>query len=196
MHRAMSERRFHHGNLRADLLALAAQRIEETGHEALSLRELAAALGVSPAAPYRHFASKDELLQAVAIGAVEELRLAYLDAMAAEASPMARFRMACRSYLDLGERRPQAFRLLFMSENYLQPGKTDEPQPSYALFVDLAAEAFGLRDRHAAEIAALASWSTLHGFVVIRMDSRVSARTHDAETLEAVLDRACGVNPA
>ena len=58
---------YHHGNLRKELLDRAAHVIAEQGIEALSLRALSRDLGVSHAAPSRHFADKAELLRALAI---------------------------------------------------------------------------------------------------------------------------------
>ncbi|MCS5717298.1 TetR/AcrR family transcriptional regulator [Herbiconiux sp. CPCC 205763] len=57
---------YHHGNLRPALLERAAQTIETDGVESLSLRQLARDLGVSHAAPGRHFRDKQALLDALA----------------------------------------------------------------------------------------------------------------------------------
>src|SRR5689334_12922453 len=57
---------YHHGNLRAALLAEAVRVLAEADAATLSLRDLARRLGVSHAAPYRHFADKDALLAAIA----------------------------------------------------------------------------------------------------------------------------------
>lgn len=57
---------YHHGQLRPELLKLAARRIEELGVPGLSLRELARELGVSHSAPRRHFLDKQALLDALA----------------------------------------------------------------------------------------------------------------------------------
>jgi AcrR family transcriptional regulator len=60
-------RPYHHGNLRSALLAQAEKVISEQGVDALSLRELARAVGVSHGAPRRHFADKQALLEALAV---------------------------------------------------------------------------------------------------------------------------------
>src|SRR5436853_260736 len=57
---------YHHGNLRRELLDRAAHVIAEQGVEALSLRALALELGVSHAAPARHFKDKAGLLRVLA----------------------------------------------------------------------------------------------------------------------------------
>jgi len=69
----VSERPYHHGNLRAALLAAAEQTLSQEGAGELSLRELARQVGVSHAAPRRHFAGKQALLDALAEDGFERL---------------------------------------------------------------------------------------------------------------------------
>src|SRR5947209_2974095 len=68
-------RPYHHGNLRAELLAAAEQTVRERGVEALSLRELARRVGVSHGAPRRHFADRQALLDALAQAGFDRLGL-------------------------------------------------------------------------------------------------------------------------
>lgn len=62
----MSDRPYHHGNLRTALLDQAEQTVRERGVRELSLRELARDVGVSHAAPRRHFPDRQALLDALA----------------------------------------------------------------------------------------------------------------------------------
>ncbi len=62
----MTERPYHHGNLRTALLAQAERIVRERGVQELSLRELAREVGVSHGAPRRHFADRQALLDALA----------------------------------------------------------------------------------------------------------------------------------
>jgi AcrR family transcriptional regulator len=62
----MSGRSYHHGNLRAALLAEAERTLREQGIDQLSLRDLARQAGVSHTAPRRHFADRQALLDALA----------------------------------------------------------------------------------------------------------------------------------
>lgn len=64
--RDVTQRPYHHGNLRSALLAQAEQTIRENGVEQLSLRDLARQVGVSHGAPRRHFADRQALLDALA----------------------------------------------------------------------------------------------------------------------------------
>lgn len=59
----MSEKPYHHGNLRNSLIEAGIELINDKGEDGLSLRKVAAFCGVSHSAPYSHFKNKDELLQ-------------------------------------------------------------------------------------------------------------------------------------
>ena len=74
-------RSYHHGNLRAELLEHAEAVLAEGGE--LSLRELARQVGVSHAAPRRHFPDKQALLDALALDGFERLGAALTDALVA-----------------------------------------------------------------------------------------------------------------
>jgi AcrR family transcriptional regulator len=62
----MADRPYHHGNLRTALLAEAERTLREQGIGQLTLRDLARQAGVSHAAPRRHFADRQALLDALA----------------------------------------------------------------------------------------------------------------------------------
>jgi AcrR family transcriptional regulator len=69
----MADRPYHHGNLRAALLEGAERALARGGVQELSLREVAREIGVSHAAPRRHFAGKQALLDALAEDGFERL---------------------------------------------------------------------------------------------------------------------------
>jgi AcrR family transcriptional regulator len=76
-------RSYHHGNLRAALLESAERTLARRGVSELSLRELAREVGVSHAAPRRHFADKQALLDALAEDGFERIGRELDEAMAA-----------------------------------------------------------------------------------------------------------------
>ena len=65
-------RTYHHGNLREALIEAALRLIREKGPAGFTIAEAARAAGVSPAAPYRHFRDRDELMADVAKRGFEE----------------------------------------------------------------------------------------------------------------------------
>ncbi|MGV9937029.1 TetR/AcrR family transcriptional regulator [Streptomyces olivaceoviridis] len=69
----MKSRPYHHGDLPATLLAHAERMVRQRGWDAVSLREIARDIGVSPAAPSRHFKSKQALLDALALTGFQRL---------------------------------------------------------------------------------------------------------------------------
>jgi AcrR family transcriptional regulator len=79
--RTSRDGRYHHGDLKAALVDGAIELIAERGMRGFSLAELSRRLGVTVAAPYRHFADRDELLAAVAVRAL----YAFADALAGQA---------------------------------------------------------------------------------------------------------------
>src|SRR5690606_39152368 len=63
----LSNSPYHHGTLRQTILEVALKILARDGASGLSLRDLARVIGVSPAAPYRHFDSRAALLEALAV---------------------------------------------------------------------------------------------------------------------------------
>jgi AcrR family transcriptional regulator len=119
-------RSYHHGNLRSALLDCAERSLSRSGASELSLRELAREVGVSHAAPRRHFADKQALLDALAEDGFERLGRELDGAMAVAGSSLreqlgafarayVRFATAHGALLELmfaGKHRPGADRLL------------------------------------------------------------------------------------
>ena len=71
MSTSKDEPRYHHGDLRRALVAGGLVLLEEKGASALGLREIARLVGVSAAAPYRHFADRKALLDQAGLAARE-----------------------------------------------------------------------------------------------------------------------------
>ena len=104
---------YHHGNLREAVLERAAEVVAEQGVEALSLRSLARDLGVSHAAPSRHFADRAALLRALAKAGFERsVERMQAGAEAAGSSPVARYRALGRSYVRFAVEDPALFRAM------------------------------------------------------------------------------------
>jgi AcrR family transcriptional regulator len=76
-----SARTYHHGDLRTAILGAASELLREQGVDRISLRECARRVGVSHAAPYRHFANKEALVAALAAEGFDRLREAGAKAM-------------------------------------------------------------------------------------------------------------------
>ena len=109
----MSERPYHHGNLREALLAAAVELIAEAGPAGFTLREAARRAGVSHNAPYRHFRDKDELVAAVAAQGFDELTQAMSKAAAKRKTTLDRLESSGLAYVGYALDRPQHFTVMF-----------------------------------------------------------------------------------
>ncbi len=105
--------RYHHGDLRRALVTAALEAVAAGGVDALNLRDLARHLGVSPGAPYRHFADKDALLAAVADDIAARFT-AELDAAqrAAPPDPLSQYRAVGIAYVTFACEHPAHFRVM------------------------------------------------------------------------------------
>jgi AcrR family transcriptional regulator len=120
-----STRPYHHGNLRQALLGAAEAALESRGVQHLSLRELSRELGVSHASPQRHFATKQDLLDALAIMGFERLSSALARAAEARGQDFnARLTKAASAYVGFALKHPALFALMF--EAKLRPGMIPE----------------------------------------------------------------------
>ena len=122
---------YHHGDLKRALLDETARILREEGEDALSLRRLAANLGVSRTAPYNHFKNKDALLSAVA----EEGFSRYAATMKAaqKRSRMldgrGRTYAVVRAYIDFARKNPEYYYLMYGG----RPWSSVDPQNPLAL---------------------------------------------------------------
>ena len=104
---------YHHGNLRKVLLDRAAAVIAEQGIEALSLRALARDIGVSHAAPARHFRDKADLLRALATeGNHRLLDYVLAAADAAGTDPLVRYNALGQAYVRFSLEFPASYRTI------------------------------------------------------------------------------------
>jgi AcrR family transcriptional regulator len=111
-------RPYHHGNLRSELLERAERTLSERGAGELSLRELAREVGVSHAAPRRHFRDKQALLDALAQDGFERLGRELDEAVnAAHGDFGARLAAFGRTYVRFATRNPALLALMFAGKH-------------------------------------------------------------------------------
>ena len=113
---ASKKRGYHHGNLREALVDAAMRLIGEKGAGGFTIAEAARAAGVSPAAPYRHFRDRDELMADVAKRGFEafttRLRLAW---NGGRPTPREALMRVGHAYLDFARQEPAAYAAMFES---------------------------------------------------------------------------------
>jgi AcrR family transcriptional regulator len=179
-------RGYHHGDLRAALLAAAEDELAENGVEGFTLRGCARRAGVSHAAPAHHFKDVRALLTEVAAGGFE--RLTDLTAGFGAAAPKGTIEHLveiARGYVTFALRHPAQFRLIFRgdrldgsNERYRAAGEA-----AFRVPVEAVAAYFRSADPMAdPELAArvVGLWSLVHGFSDLMFDRNVGG---DRKTL-------------
>jgi AcrR family transcriptional regulator len=188
-------RRYHHGDLRNALVGTATALAREGGPEALVLREVARRTGVSAAAAYHHFASHEDLVQAVKAQSLELLAERMRAAVAEQAattragSPDAaeagrrQVRALGRAYLQFAAEEPGLYRVTFGPRGRWPAAGTSGPEPAdtgpFRLLAgaldELAAADPGVAKRRAG--LEYVVWASLHGIAVFLLEGPLVTAT-------------------
>lgn len=155
----MSEKPYHHGDLRAALLAAGEEELTEKGVEGFSLRSVAKRAGVSHAAPAHHFGDTNGLLTALAAEGFTHFQDT-LDAREVGAvDDRDRAVRAGFGYLEFAIARPALFRLIFSSArpDFASADLSKAAGRAYDHLVGLVAVLGG------GDADVLALWATSHG---------------------------------
>ncbi len=183
--------RYHHGDLRAALVAEARQVVETAGPEGLSLRGVAKAAGVSQAAPYHHFKDKQDLLAAVAVDGFrafgQEMARHAARAETDKDDPMTGFQGLGVGYVTFALKNPALFALMhgptFQGDGE-HPAVTQARQASAAPLIAAVGACLPNATEHEKMAACAAAWSLVHGMATLCQDGRLSWML-DLEDLDA-----------
>lgn len=162
-------RGYHHGNLKEALVRAALDLIAEKGPSGFTFAEAARSAGVSPAAPYRHFRDRDDLLVDVARRGFEQFEAALRGAWDdGRPNSLAALDRVGKAYLQFARTEPAYYAAMF--EASIPPGASPElaqaaerafsviREATETLVADLPA-----KDRPPALMVALHVWSLAHG---------------------------------
>lgn len=182
---------YHHGDLRSALIAEARRELETAGVHDMSLRQLARAVGVSEAAPSRHFDGKKGLLAAIAASGFRDLIVLRRQALARVDGSLARAYEMMRIYVRFAQDHKGLFDLM-IGPRVL--GKTE-----YAELADASNESFELfaasfrdyaRDHGwtAADMTLVthAAWSVEHGLATLIIGDRMNAEDRPVDVEQVI----------
>lgn len=171
---------YHHGNLRRDLVKGALELLAEGGPAHLTLRGAARRAGVSPAAPYRHFADKRELLAAVAEEGFRALHDYSIQAMGQGGSAAERLRLHGLAYVRFAIEHPAHYRVMFGPEIPDKRLYATLHAAASECFEDLresvrACQAQGVLSGAEVDFHAIRSWALVHGLASLFIDGQLGA---------------------
>jgi AcrR family transcriptional regulator len=162
--------RYHHGDLRSALVDAAIGVIADRGVRGFSLAEASRRLGVTTAAPYRHFADRDELLAAVAVRALSVFAAMLAAAADTADTPAQRLAAMAGAYVRFAAQQRPLFDTIYSSgldkSRYLELQRAWEPVDALLAVVPEAC------DGDAATAGALADAieATAHGHAMLLID--------------------------
>ncbi len=181
----MSKRRdtrtsYHHGNLKEALLHAARRLIEEKGADGFTLAEAARLAGVSPAAPYRHFKDRNELLGALAVSGFEKFGEALERAWEnGRPDAITAFTRVGQAYLDFARDERAAYKIMFESGVSLEgtPGLRTASGRSFDVLRTCAAallERVPAKQRPPVDLMSVHIWALTHGTATLFSDKSLA----------------------
>src|SRR3979411_602177 len=169
-----SKATYHHGDLRATCVRAAMELLEEGSETSLSLRAVARRAGVSPAAPYRHFADREALVSAVAAVGYRELAERLAAAHPAPSTPEQLGSVAV-AYVQFAVEQPALFRMMFGEPCDRDNDERVAATEAVSLYLcEIVARCFPHAD---AEALAPAIWALVHGLAFLHLDGKLDAST-------------------
>ena len=163
---------YHHGDLRAACLRSARELLLEGGSAGLSLRAVARRAGVSPTAPYRHFADREALVAAVAAEGYRELA-GYLAAAHPEPSTPDDLTAVAVAYVRFALDHPALFRAMFAEP--CDPADAERVEATAVIGVYVGALVRRVFPEADPEGMATAVWAMVHGLAFLHLDGKLDA---------------------
>jgi AcrR family transcriptional regulator len=186
----MRPRPYHHGNLREALLAQAEHTVRERGTQDLSLRELAREVGVSHAAPRRHFADRQALLDALAEAGFARLGAQLRNAVDAAGEDFeARLQATAAAYVRFATRDAALLELMFAGKHREESGTLHEAADrAFSVLLELIAQGQeqGALESGEPERVGLVLFATMQGIAALVTGGMVADEQVDELVTDAI----------
>jgi AcrR family transcriptional regulator len=186
----VSERPYHHGNLRAALLEQAERTVRERGVQDLSLRELAREAGVSHGAPRRHFPDRQALLDALAEAGFARLGAELRGAAEGAGEDFeARLRATATAYVRFATRDAALLELMFAGKHREESGTLHEAADrAFAVMIERIdqGQAQGALEPGPPERVGRVLFATLQGIAALVTGGMVQAEQLDELVADAI----------
>jgi AcrR family transcriptional regulator len=186
----MPERPYHHGNLRTALLVAAERTLRERDAQELSLRELARDVGVSHAAPRRHFPDRQALLDALAEAGFarlgSELRVAF-DGAGKDFEE--RMRVVAAAYIRFATEDAALLELMFTGKAHEQTGVLHAAaERAFAVLLELISQGQreGVLEEGDPERVGLVLFATMQGIAALVSGGIVAREQIDELVADAI----------
>lgn len=188
----MESKSYHHGDLKRELMEKGMELISKYGEDKLSLRKLAAECGVSNAAPYAHFKSKEELIAEIQNYVMDLFTRELKRAINENTNSDKLFKQLGKAYVMFFYKNPLYFDFLFSRRNIeiqLSLNKNSANAPFEVLKKKAAVyfSEFGMNNREI-ENKIMAMWSLVHGLSSISAMPDFDAGDDFEARIEEIID--------
>ena len=169
---------------RAAILDAASRLLEDSGPEAVTLRAVGEAAGVSRSAPYRHYADKAALMRALAERTLRQIAGWIRYGAERHQDAWQRVHAGCRAYIDYAVEHPHHYQLVFGDTPIAEPDPgleeaADDAMSAVGELVAQAQDADLLRPGPTREIATIV-WVLLHGLAALQ----ITGHLHEPRTID------------
>lgn len=157
---------YHHGQLKEALLEAGLLMLAQQGAAELSLRAVAKTLGVSANAVYRHFASKEDWLNAMAAEGFRRFAQAQRESIKQFNEPLPRMLAAGRAYMALATQEPALYRMMLdqITQPHGDQALLEASMDALAVLLDCASALTQQPVTHeSTRVLAAAAWGLVHG---------------------------------
>ena len=186
---------YHHGALREALLNASVDLLRTGGVEALSLRAVARAAGVSQTAPYRHFKDRRALVAGVAQEGFARLGAAIKRAVQEGEPGLPALRRGLVAYIRFAQEHPAEYRVMFGPELARRDDLPEFDEAALSVF-DLLRDAIarlqqgGVLGEGDPGLMSITVWATLHGLAMLALDGQTAVTSR---SLDELADAAAGL---
>jgi len=194
---ASSRASFHHGDLKAELVAAAKKMVQKDGAENLSLRGVARAAGVSEAAPYNHFSDKNALLAEVAASGFRDLQAKIAKEDSSKKSKLNAIDNSGVAYVEFAVENPALFRLMFGKlRGGMDAQSSNLKTQSKAIYNDLEMRSQDHNNvkgkdtspNRKKDIGALRDWVQAHGLALLLIDRGIKPTDYGLKDVRKLVE--------
>ncbi|MCV6606987.1 MAG: TetR/AcrR family transcriptional regulator [Campylobacterales bacterium] len=190
----MEKNTYHHGNLKEEFLKLSFDYIKENNIDNLTLKVLADATGTSRSAIYRHFKSKDDLIETMILQGFQIFDDTFENLLDTNIPLIDRFYTNSKKYIEFSKENPNLYRLLFgkkyahIREEVISINDGNGNGFSKLKKAIEEGQKSGILSKKDSQAQTIVIWSSLHGLASIVIDGFLDVDENIDTYLEAMFE--------
>lgn len=187
----MNKEKYHHKDLKKQLIEEGSALLAEVGYNDFSLRQVSKILGVSHAAPYRHFKNKEELVVTIVEKGLDKFYdYLYSSVLKYPDAPLKQLREMGKQYILFSVRNRDLVKIIFFNKENKDLAKKIRSKNSYQLLVNVINECTSkkLIRTSNSELVSLLIWGEVHGLSCLLMEDNVPFKGKLEDFVDQLVD--------